>query len=168
MLDIFNRLKPFFEDCYREISVREYSRLMGMSAPTASILLKRYVSGGLLKMREERRYLLFRVDRESSVLKDLSRIYWRMKLSKIIEEIKDNLHNPVIILFGSLSKLEAKLDSDIDIAVISKINKKIDSEKYEKQLRRKIQIFYFKSFNEIKKELKLNVINGYTIIGEIE
>ena len=33
---------PFFQDCYRRINVREYSRLMKISPPTASKLLSSY------------------------------------------------------------------------------------------------------------------------------
>ena len=46
--------------------------------------------------------------------------------------------------------------------------KKIDLEGYEKELKRTIQAFYFKSFSEINKDLKLNILNGYVLIGEIE
>lgn len=168
MLGIFNKLGPFFEDCYREISVREYSRISGMSAPTASVWLKMYEKDGILKKREDKGYILFRADRESLILKDLSRIYWKIRLAKAVEKIKDGLHNPTIILFGSLSKLEAKPNSDIDLAIISKTAKKIDLEVYEKELKRSIQVFYFKSFNEINKNLKLNILNGYVLTGEIE
>ena len=42
MLKIFNELKPFFEDVYREISVREYAKLTKVSPPTASTILKKY------------------------------------------------------------------------------------------------------------------------------
>ncbi|MDP1729102.1 MAG: nucleotidyltransferase domain-containing protein [archaeon] len=168
MLEIFNELEPFFEDCYREISVREYSRIMKISAPTASTLLKLYKKEGLLKKREDRRYLLFRVDRENGVLLDLSRIYWKMKLSSLVETIKEKMHNPTIILFGSLSKLESKQDSDIDLAIISKVAKEIDLDIFEKELKRKIQPFYFKSFKEISANLRLNILKGYFLIGEVE
>jgi len=168
MLEIFNVLKPFFDDCYGEISVREYSRLMGMSAPTASVWLKMYESEGLLKRREDRGYMFFRADRDSDILRDLSRIYWKIELTKVVNEIRTELHNPTIVLFGSLSKLEAKKDSDIDIAIISKTAKKINLENFEKQLGRRIQVFYFKSFGEISDELRINIINGYVLGGRLE
>jgi len=168
MLKIFNELKPFIEDCYKEISVREYSRLMKISAPTASSMLKLYEKEGLLKKRADKGYLLFRADRESSILVDLSRIYWKMKLVKVMDMIKSAMHKPVVILFGSLSKLEAKLDSDIDLAIISKTAKKIDLKSHEKELNRSIEAFYFKSFREINRDLKLNILNGYVLEGKVE
>ena len=168
MLKIFNNLKPFIEDCYAELGVREYSRLRNITPPTASKLLKNLELEGLLKKRTERGYLLFRTNRESGILKGLSHIYWKQKLNSIISEINSEFHNPTIILFGSLTKLESKKDSDIDLAIFTNIKKKINLSKYEKQLNREIQIFYFKSINEINKELKLNIINGYIIQGEIK
>ena len=71
-------------------------------------------------------------------------------------------------MFGSLSKLETRKDSDIDLTILGRFKKKINPEKYEKKLGRKIQLFQFKSIDEIKsKELKMNVLNGYIIEGEI-
>jgi len=167
MLKILNDLKPFFEDCYREIAVREYSRLIKITPPTASKLLKEFEEQDLLKSRLERGYLLFRANRESPFLKDLSRIYWRIKLSQLINYLSTEFHNPTIILFGSLSKLESREESDIDVAVIIKVNKKVNLSKFEKAYKRKIQIFNFKSFNQIGKELKTNILNGYLINGEM-
>jgi len=168
MLNIINNLNIFFEDCYDEIGVREYSRLFNISAPTASKLLKNFEYEGLLKKKTYRGYLLFRANRENPILRDLSRIYWRLKLNDIFEKLRSEFHDPIIILFGSLSKLETKKDSDVDIAVISKISKKIDLNRYEKTLGREIQLFFFKSLDEISKELKLNIINGYKLEGDLK
>lgn len=52
MLKIINDLTPFFEDCYREISVREYARIMSISPPTASKLLSYYCSEKLLVKKQ--------------------------------------------------------------------------------------------------------------------
>ena len=168
MLEIINILKPFFEDCYREISVREYSREMKISPPTASKMLKEYEKEGLLNMREERRYILFRANRESKVLMDLSRVYWSTRLKVVVEYLNKELNYPTIILFGSLIKLETKSDSDIDIAIIGS-DKEKSLKSFEKNLKREIQILYFRSFRAIKnEELLKNIINGYVLSGRIE
>lgn len=164
MLEKINNLGVFFEDCYREISVREYSRKINISPPTASKLLKKFVDEGLLDMREERGFLLFRVNRDSIIMRDLSRIYWRIKLNKLTNYIKS--FNPKsIVLFGSLSKLEAKKDSDIDLAVFGIEKEKINIEKFEKKYKRNIQIFLYKSLSSVNEELRLNILNGYILRG---
>ena len=49
MLDIINNLTLFFEDNYAKINVRRYSRIMKISPPTASKLLKKYEEENLLE-----------------------------------------------------------------------------------------------------------------------
>ena len=167
MLNIINNLAPFFEDCYREIGVREYAKEIGTSPPTASKNLHYLWEKDLLKKKEYRNLILFRANRENPILRDLSKIYWRGKLNEFIEEVKNQCET--MILFGSLSKLEAKKESDIDICLVSNAKGKINLKKYEKKLGRKIELFQFKSFSDIKsKELKCNVLNGFILEGGIE
>jgi predicted nucleotidyltransferase len=97
----------------------------------------------------------------------LSRIYWKNKLKLLTEHIEKTAVNPLIILFGSLSKGEATSLSDIDIAVIGS-KKEINIKEFEKELRREIQIFYFESFNRINEELKNNILNGNILTGRIK
>jgi len=51
MLKIFNGLRPFIEDCYREIGIREYSRIIKVTPPTASRILKNFESEQILKKK---------------------------------------------------------------------------------------------------------------------
>lgn len=160
MLKILNDLKPFIEDCYRELGVREYSRIMKITPPTASKLLKEFESEGLLKKKNERGYLLFRANRENNLFKDFALAYWRERLAHLFEKIHDEFLFCEIILFGSLSKVENTIDSDVDIYVdIPK--KKINITSIEKKLKREVQIhFKEKSKNSlllknIKKGLKI-------------
>lgn len=165
MLKIINDLQPYFKNCYREFSVREYSREIGVSPPTASKMLNGFVSEGLLKRRNERGFLLFRINRENLIVRDLSCIYWNEKLKELIKFLGDELYASSIVLFGSLSKLETTEKSDIDIAVFSKSKKNIDLKKFEKKLGREIQIFVFESLEKINKELRRNILNGYILGG---
>ena len=169
MLTIFNRLKPFFEDCYRRINVREYARIINVSPPTASKILKEFNEKGLLKREDDRIYINYYANKESELFIDLSRIYWKIKLkeSGLLDFLEEELLSPVIILFGSLSKAEVNAGSDIDLAVFSPSKKEIFPEKYEKILKRKIQLFVFDKIESIKnKSLKKNILNGYKLRGQ--
>ena len=168
MLDNINNLKPFFEDDYRRISVREYSRIIKISPPTASKLLFSYNKKDLLKIEKERNYIFFNSNKDSKDFIDLSRIYWRNKLSEVIDYLEKNLLNPTIILFGSLAKAEAKIDSDIDLCIIAK-KKEINLDKFENKLKRKIQPLFFNSIKDIKNlELTNNIVNGYVLKGRLK
>lgn len=168
MLEIINNLKPFFEDCYRRINVREYSRITKKSPPTASKLLNQFFKKGLLKKEKYLNYLFFYANKENQEFIDLSKIYWEYQLKNLIKFLENSLIDPTIVLFGSLSKAETKKDSDIDIAIFAN-KKELNLKKYEKQLKRNIQIFWFKSIKEIKdKELANNIINGFKLKGNLE
>lgn len=169
MLKIINNLKPFFEDCYRRINIREYAKIMKISPPTSSKLLFDYYKKGLLKKQEYRNYIFYYANQESKQFIDLSRIYWSYKLEKLTDFIDKELINPAVVLFGSTAKAEVKENSDIDIAVFSsgEINLK-DVKNFESELNRKIQIFEFNSLKNIKnKELMNNIINGYILRGKL-
>ena len=168
MLEIFNTLKPFFEDNYRRINVREYSRIQRISPPTASNLLQSLNKQDMLKKEQDRQFIYYYANQDSNLFLDLQRAYYKLELenSGLNTFFKKELLNPIVFLFGSLSKAEAKKDSDIDIAIFTPTNKKIDLTKYEKILKRKIQLFIFPDREGLKsKELLNNILNGYKIMG---
>ena len=168
MLNIINSLKPFIEDCYRRINVREYSRLMKISPPTASKILFELNKEGLLLIEKDRNYIFYYANKNNKILMELSRIYWKIKLAKLTDFLNKNLIVSAIILFGSLSKAEVKHDSDVDICIIGK-KKEFNLANFEKNLNRKIQIFFFNSIKEIKNEgLLNNIINGYLLEGRLK
>ena len=160
MLKIFNNLEPFFEDVFREISVREYGQLRWVSPPTASSILKELEKENLLLRKQRRIYLFFRANREFSLFQDLARAYWRSKLIKELEPlIKQTLYKKSI-LFGSISKVENSINSDIDL-FISIPKREIDLKQIEKKLNRKIQIHFQDSLKNLN--LKKNIGEGITI-----
>jgi predicted nucleotidyltransferase len=167
MLKIIHDIQPFIEDNYRRINVSEYARIQKISAPTASKILSSLNKEGILKKESDKQYIYYYADKESTLFIDLSRIYWRSSLehSGLITCLEAELLNPLIILFGSLSKAEAKQDSDIDLAVFSATKKDIPLEKYEKKLKRNIQLMLFQKRDDVSPELLNNILNGYIIAG---
>ena len=171
MLKIFNDLEPFFNDNYRRINVREYARIRKISPPSASSRLHEFHKEGLLNKEEERKYMYFYANRDDMVFIRLSRIYWYLQLKKVglIDYLQKELINPLIILFGSFSKAEIKDDSDIDIAVLTPSEKRINPihiALWENQLKHKIHIFNLPVPKYGKnKELINNISNGFIISG---
>lgn len=169
MLKKINILKPFFEDCYRRINIREYARISKISPPTSSKLLETFYKEGLLKKQKEKQYIYYYANKDSKIFVDISRIYWLIKSenSGLLSFVENEFISPVTILFGSLSKAEAKPDSDVDLAIFTPTKKEINLKKYEKKLKRKIQLFVFKKIEDVKnKNLLNNILNGYKLLGE--
>ena len=171
MLRIFNDLEPFFHDNYRRINVREYARIIKISPPSASSRLHKFHKDGLLNKEEERKYIYFYANRSDMVFVTLSRIYWYLQLKKIglIDYLQKGLINPLIILFGSFSKAEIKKDSDIDIAIFTLSEKRINPihiALWENQLKHKIHILNLPVPKYRKnKELINNISNGFILSG---
>ncbi len=168
MLKIFNDLEQFFLDCYRRIHVREYGRIIKISTPTASKTLEYYYKKGLIKKETEHQFIYYLANRENQLFIDLSRIYWRIKIeeSGFLDSIKKTSYKPVVILFGSLAKAEVTPKSDIDVAVFNN-DMKIDTGRFEKRLKRKMQLFVYNSRNDVKnKGLLKNIDNGFRLLGD--
>ncbi|OIO40930.1 hypothetical protein AUJ61_00525 [Candidatus Pacearchaeota archaeon CG1_02_30_18] len=95
--------------------------------------------------------------------------------SKIDEFFKSEFPGCTIILFGSYSRGEDVFfgekddrNSDIDIAIIGTKGKNINLVKFEKVLEREIIINFYKSWEEIHKNLKNNILNGIILSGGVE
>ena len=80
-----------------------------------------------------------------------------------------------IILFGSYSKGEdlgigetEENRSDIDIAIIGTKGKETDLTKFDKMLEKTVFINFYKSWNDIHKHLKENILNGINLSGGVE
>ncbi len=162
MLAIFNKLSVFFEDCYQEVNVREYAKIIGVTPPTASSILKALEKEGLLKSRTERKNHLYRANRESPVFIDLLKAYWRQKLTDLTKQLTEKINYDTVILFGSLIKGETTVNSDIDIYLDSK-EKEIGLKEFEKKLKRRIQLHFRNELNNI--HLKKNIQEGLLLNG---
>jgi len=160
MLKIFNELKPFFKDTYREVSVREFAKEIKVTPPTASTTLKKYEQEKVLKKREFKRNLLFRVDKENDLFENLAKIFWKTLLREELENLHKKVAYKQIILFGSIAKAENTNESDIDL-FIDIPRKPITTKTMEKKLNRKIQLHFKEKL--VNKNLKNNIQKGIII-----
>lgn len=85
----------------------------------------------------------------------------------LINFLYNSLPGSTIILFGSYSKGEDTMKSDIDIAVIGYKDKKIDLAEFEKKFEHTININFYENWN-IQKNLKNNILNGITLAGAVQ
>ncbi len=167
MLGILNTLSPFFEDCYREVGVREYARLAGISPPTASKLLSQCEREGLLIRSVFRRHHLYRADRGSRDFIVLSRLYWQMKLRPLLDHLREELLAAPVILFGSLSKAEVRKQSDVDLLVLAE-EQALGLSGFERKLGREIQVFFAECLDDVKnRDLAAGMANGHVLEGEL-
>jgi len=124
---------------------------------------------GLIIKEKSKPYSVFKANRENEIFKILKvfNLILRIKKCGLLDYIWDNTFPNVIILFGSCAKGEDIETSDIDLFIEAK-EKKLDLNRYEKALKRKISLFFKEEFSKLPKELKNNIINGLVLKGYLK
>ncbi|KHO53361.1 MAG: hypothetical protein QT09_C0014G0052 [archaeon GW2011_AR18] len=168
-------LQYFFEDPLGEYHIREIARLAKINHMTARKYLNNLVKDGLLEKKDTKLYETYIANTKNKKFIN-NKLYYnldKLRESGIIEELEEYYDYPTIILFGSYATATNTKNSDIDIFILTNIQKEFNKEKYEKILKRKISIHRLteKEFNNMKiknPELVNNIINGITLAGKLE
>lgn len=167
-------LKSFFEDPNKQFSIRQLSRILKINHTTIRQHLNKMVKEGILSLKKEGVYSFYKIVVSKQTLN--LKLYYnleKIRTSHIVEDMEKAYDFPVIVLFGSYASATDSIESDIDICIITNIEKKFLIEKYEKILNRKISLHTFtqSSFAKAKKLNKgliNNICNGIVLSGELE
>lgn len=167
-------LKPFFEEPNRKFSIRELSRILKINHTTVRQYLNQLTKEGFLSFKKEGIYSFYYLILNKKTLN--LKLYYnleKIRESNIIQDLEKVFNLPVIVLFGSYAYAMDDKTSDIDICLISNVEKEFSTEKYEKKLNRKVSIHKF-SKEGWKKTIKTNpnlinnICNGIILSGELE
>lgn len=154
-----------------KLRVREIERLLKIPLPSVIRYCKELQTKGILTTIKTGNVVFYTSNRtEKSFL--LEKKLFNIKSlydSGLIEFLKIELNNPAVILFGSYSKGEDTENSDIDLYIETPSKKEINLKKFEKILKRDIQILKHKKIEEIKNHnLANNIINGIILNNYLE
>lgn len=167
-------LMPFFEEPNRRFSIRELSRILKINHTTIRQHLNKLVKEEHLELKKEGLYSFYRLVLNKKTLN--LKLYYnleKMRESRIIEDLEKAYDFPVIVLFGSYFSSMDDKTSDLDICLISNINKEFPTERYERKINRKISLHRFTKnlWDKAKKSnpnLVNNICNGIVLSGELE
>lgn len=122
-----------------------------------------------IEIKASRKFPIFTANISDFEYKSIKRVYNLQTITKIklIKYLQDKLMPKSIVLFGSYIRGEDIEDSDIDIFVECKKGN-ITLEKFNKKLKRNIELHFKEDFNKYPKELKNNIINGIVLSGFLE
>ncbi|MDO8643047.1 MAG: nucleotidyltransferase domain-containing protein [Candidatus Woesearchaeota archaeon] len=167
--DIKTRVKEyFFLHPTIKLRVRHIERELKLPLPSVIRYTKELEQERILKRTEIANITLYSADRTSKnylLEKKLFNIR-QLHTSGLLDFLVEELSNPPIAVFGSYARGEDTEQSDIDLYIETPSKKKINIEKYEKILQRKIQLFIYKNIHELKnKDLANNILNGIRING---
>lgn len=159
---IWKVLEIFFIEPTSPHYIKEISRKINLAHTSVKRHILELAKLGLIQESQQifKAYKSSRENPEFIFAKKIGNIIF-LKESGLIENLKE--HYPKsIILFGSYSKGEDTESSDIDLFVDSK-KLKINLEKYEKVLKRKIHLLFRE---EVSKSLIESINQGEILYGE--
>lgn len=166
-LEIFSLL------CLRageKFSQRDIAQMLKVSPMAITNSMKGLKENNLIKLEKTKTINFISFNRENGRAVELKRTenIKNIYLSGLSDYLEQQLAGGTIILFGSYSLGEDTSTSDVDIAVIERKDKKMDLDKYEKTLHRKINLNFYNSWSEIHQHLKNNILNGILLHGSIQ
>jgi len=169
--DIKQTLKEyFFTNPSAKLRVREIERTLRLPLPSVIRYCKKLEQEDILAINKIGNSNFYTASRSETYI--LGKKLYNIKQvyeSGLIEYLKVELSNPAIVLFGSYAKGEDVEESDIDIYIETPSKKQLNLKKFEKFLKRKIQIFRHKNLKEISNpHLANNIINGITLNNYME
>ena len=167
-------LKQFFEEPNRRFGIRELSRILKINHTTVRQHLNKMAKEGFLSSKNEGLYSFYQLVINKKTLN--LKLYYnleKIRNSSLVENLERAFDLPTIVLFGSYASAMDDANSDIDICLVSNIEKEFPTDKYEKILNRKISLHKFtkNSWERAKKlnpNLINNICNGVVLSGELE
>ena len=165
-------LRLLFIKSGQQLNALAIAKALKVSQPAVSKALPPLTKKELIKVEKDKESgrLSIELNRDNHKVTQLKRadnlkyIYE----SGLADFLEKEFAGATIILFGSYSRGEDIINSDIDIAVIGRNDKQIDLTKYEKELERRVNINFYDSFKIIHKNLKENLFNGIILAGGVE
>ena len=161
-------LRLFFDSPKKSFQLREISRILKLGLPSVKNHLEELEKEGFVEKKKGNiydNYVAIREEKFKTYKK--TDIIIRLFESGLIDYIDEEVSPDVIILFGSASRGEDIEQSDIDIFVLAK-EKEINLDKFEKILKRKINVLFEHRIKNIPEELLNNISNGIVLRGYLK
>jgi predicted nucleotidyltransferase len=155
----------------KKLNQRQIAKLLEVSPTAIANSLPPLVKKNLVSYEKEKEMNLISItlNRDNKLTMQLKRAE-NLKMvydSGILELLEEEFPGSTIILFGSFSRGDDTITSDIDIAIINSKEKTIDLNKFEKYFEKKIILNFYGELNEVHKNLRENLCNGIVLSGGI-
>ena len=165
-------LRLLFVKAGTSLNQRQISKILEVTPPAVMKALPALEKENLIKIQQDKETKRWSIElnRDHHKIMQLKRADNLKQIyeSGLADFLEKEFAGATIILFGSYSRGEDLINSDMDIAVIGRKDRLIDTANYEKLLERTININFYDSFKKIHKHLKENLCNGIMLTGGVE
>jgi len=150
--------------------IKEISKKINLAPTSVKNHLQKLEKQNLIVRKKGERFFGYITNRENEDFLFYKKILNIMKIkeSEFIDYLIKSLYPQSIVLYGSYLKGEDIGSSDIDLLIISKTKKRLEIERFEKILKRRIHILMESSIKKLTSELKSEVINGLVLYGYLK
>ena len=162
-------MRLFFESPEKKFHIRQIARLAGISSTGAIKIVKRLKRAGLLKSKKERMVEMVEANFEGR-FQHIKRAYNLISAydTGLVKALREFYEEPqAIVLFGSYCQGTDISKSDIDLAVVTKLEKLPELHQFEKRLNRKIRLLPI-ALDKATPEFKNTLSNGIVLSGYLE
>lgn len=158
-------LEVFFIEPTTVHFIKEISRKIKLAPTSTRNYIKDLLSKNLIAKKKAKPFDGFIANRENEDFIFYKRVYNLYSLKELTAFLVSTLWPKLIVVFGSYARGEDVEGSDIDILMISKVRKKINLEKFEKKLKRKINLLIIDKLEKLDKNIIKKIYNGTVLYG---
>ena len=158
-------LEVFFIEPNTVHFIKEISKKIKLAPTSVRNYIKDLLARNLIKKKKAKPFDGFMANRENEDFIFYKRVYNLYSLNDLNKFLIKNLWPKVIVVFGSYARGEDIEESDIDILIISKVKKDINLEKFEKKLKRKINLIIVDRLNKLDKNIIKKIYAGIVLYG---
>jgi len=160
-----NVLKMFFIEPTTTHFIKGISREINLAPTSVRNHIKTLLSNNLIRKKKSKPFNGNIANRENDNFLFYKRVYNFYSLKELTDFLVISYYPKLIVVFGSYSIGEDVENSDIDIFILSKVKKEINLEKFEKSLKRKINILILNNMDKLDLNLKKKIWNGIVLYG---
>lgn len=162
--------KFFYRNPGEKVHLRELARRLNKSTGYVKPRLEALKERNVIEESSRAKMKIYSADTSSKKYRRAKKSFniWQLESSELVNEIDNEFYPEAIILFGSYLEGRDHNDSDIDIAVIGGREESLDLSEYEREFERYINLTHIKKLQNIDKEFKSSLSNGYVLSGYLD
>ena len=158
-------LEIFFIEPTTTHFIKEISRKINLAPTSVRNHIKDLLAKNLIKKKKAKPFNGLVANRENEDFIFYKSVYNLYSLKQLTDFLISTFWPKLIVVFGSYTKGEDIEKSDIDILIISKTKKEINLERFEKNLKRKINLLIVEKLEKLDKNIIKKIYNGTVLYG---
>ncbi len=155
-------MEVIFENPEESLNIRRISKYANVPRSTVHRYLRTLQKSNIIDKNNK-----LIINNYTKFLKS-THIIQKLFTSGLLDYLEEKLLPSAIILFGSARKGEYTKESDIDIFIETTKHAPLETSRFERRIKHKLQLFIEPDINKMPKELLNNVINGIKLTGYIK